>query len=217
MARISTLMLCFLVALSCLDAWGNVPCPDYNSIRQPSVQPNVFNITEFSGHWYMVATNEPTMPSFCRCGTNDVTVNAAAGTYGYVNRDYCDHIPGNKFSITIKGELSTDPESPGELHETAAIFNHTLGSLLPNLIFKVIRSPSGEISTIFTYACLGKIFGIGSDKYSFNVLSRTNSYSLLEIMSMVNSAMADTGGQLDISGLRISNLTTYKACGVSLV
>jgi hypothetical protein len=33
-------------------------CPDYNLIRQPSVDSSVFDIDAFAGVWYMIATNE---------------------------------------------------------------------------------------------------------------------------------------------------------------
>ena len=54
-------------------------CPDYGDIRQPSVDPTVFNISDFAGTWYMVATTEPTLPAFCTCTRNEVSVHLPEG------------------------------------------------------------------------------------------------------------------------------------------
>jgi len=49
-------------------------CPNYEDIRQRSVDGDSFDISEVSGVWYFLATNEPTIPSFCTCGSNNFTV-----------------------------------------------------------------------------------------------------------------------------------------------
>merc|ERR1712188_62710 len=109
-------------------------CPDYADIRQPSVDQDKFDIEEFAGEWFMLATTEPTMPSFCVCGVNNVTVDKPAMAYSYTNTDDC---LGKKVTLHIKGDLSTDITSPGLLHENAALFNHTIGKLDPNMVFHV--------------------------------------------------------------------------------
>lgn len=85
----------------------------------------------------MIATNEPTMPSFCTCSTNDVTVSVSTGKYSYVNTNKC--LGGNPMTINIAGELSKDPTKQGDLHEN---FDSpvTQLSLMPNMVFQVIRS-----------------------------------------------------------------------------
>ena len=113
-------------------------CPDYADIRQPSVTADKFDIEEFEGEWFMLATTEPTMPKFCVCGVNNVTVNKPAMAYSYTNTDDC---LGKKVTLHIKGALSTDATSPGLLHENAAIFNHTVGKLDPNYVFHVEVRP----------------------------------------------------------------------------
>ena len=188
-------------------------CPAYGDIRQPSVNSEQFDIKEFSGQWFMVATNEPTMPSFCKCGVNDVSIDEAAGSYSYTNSDSCY---GKTVTLNLKGKLSNDPQSPGDLHETAAFFNHTIGQLVPNYVFRVERSSTGAIETLYTYACLGKMPPIvGHEAFSFNVLSRTQNLSLAEITAMVTEANRSvTSTQLDLSGLRINDVDTYRACGL---
>ena len=137
-------------------------CPDYSAIRQPSVDASAFDVEELSGVWYMVrisardcrstncagqvATTEPTMPSFCKCTVNNITINKPS-EYEYTNANSCMgapvtiHIKGAQCLACLtpcvltrshEGELSKDPDSPGALHETAALFNHTIAGLDPN-------------------------------------------------------------------------------------
>ena len=102
----------------------------------------------------MAATSEPTLPSFCVCGVNKNTIDTIGGHYYYTNKDNCKGLP---FSIHIKGDLSKDVEWPGDLRENAAFFNHTIGSLDPNMIFHVERSEDKKLMNVYTYACLGKL------------------------------------------------------------
>ena len=81
-------------------------CPDYQDIRQESVNGFNFDIDEFAGHWYLAATNEPTIPPICKCPVNDVTVDKEAGEYKYTCSLECTK--PKHFSITMKGELSKD-------------------------------------------------------------------------------------------------------------
>ena len=147
-------------------------CPSYEGFAQPSVDPANFAIEEFGGLWNMIATNEPTLPSFCTCSTNDVTVSVSTGKYSYINSNHC---LGNPMTIGIAGLLSKDPSKPGDLQEN--LDNPiTQLSLKPNMVFHVIRDEAThEVDVLFTYAC------ISSSMYSFNVLSRRNNFSTSEI------------------------------------
>ena len=107
-------------------------CPDYESIRQPSVGADKFEIDEIQGKWYFLATNEPTIPSFCICGYNNFTVEKDIQKYEYSSNLICR---GSPFTIHIKGNLSKDSTSPGNLVENAEIHGHNIAPLVPNMIF----------------------------------------------------------------------------------
>ena len=124
---------------------------------------------------YMVATNEPTLPSFCACGTNTFTVNKTKNEYSYVNEESCaptwsDQVGRTKASaerksfpikLTIKGELSKDPRFPGNLRENAAVFGHSVFPLVPNYVFDIHKNASGDMDLVYTYACIGKFLRCG--------------------------------------------------------
>ena len=80
------LALLGLLALT-VPVAASFTCPSYASIRQPSVAEGKFEPAEMQGIWYIEATNEPTMPGFCKCGVNDYSVHAS--WYSYTNTDYC--------------------------------------------------------------------------------------------------------------------------------
>lgn len=188
----------------------NYTCPAYISIQQSSVAASVFDIQEFAGTWYMLATNEPTMPGFCICGVNNVTIDKPAGAYSYTNTDSCF---GKAITLHIKGELSNDTASPGELHENAAFFNHMMGALDPNYIFHVERDASNRIEYAYGYACLGKIFG--QEKFSFNVLSRDHKLSTPQIQALISKVnQTIPAGSMDLSGMRYNDAAAYTKCGV---
>ena len=160
----------------------------------------------------MVGTNEPTMPSICKCPYNDVQVNTTAGEYSYVNNFQFLNYTG---SIGIKGKLSDDPIWPGELHENAAILHGLLG-LDPNFIFHVKRDTEADgnpIKYLMTYACLGKIPPIfGSDAFSFNLLARSKNNTQAELLDLVQEANKLTNGVLDISAIRYTDKDAYDVC-----
>ena len=145
----------------------------------------------------MVATNEPTLPSFCTCSTNDVTVALSSGKYSYVNSNRC--LNNNPMTVNIAGKLSHDPNKPGDLREN--LDNPvTQLSLKPNMVFHVIRDEvTGEVDVLFTYAC------ISSSMYSFNVLSRRNNFTTTEIQSLINEADTLTNHVMKITGMRIAD------------
>jgi len=194
----------------CISATAD-SCPDYSAIRQPSVSAEQFDIADFSGVWYMLATNEPTMPSFCTCGVNNITVDKPALTYSYSNANLCF---GKDFTIHIAGDLSKDAASPGDLHENAVILDHTLGKLLPNYVFRIERDEtlaSKPIVRAYTYACLGKI--LGEEKFSFNVLSRSYEFDRPAIEQLVQKATASVpAGVMDTDGLRYNTQEEFNKC-----
>ena len=131
---------------------------DPTNVYGPKIQVGevVSKGVELSGKWFFLATNEPTIPSFCICGYNNFTIEHDVKKYEYATNLTCR---GSPFTIHIKGNLSSDPTSPGNLVENAEIYGHNIAPLVPNMVFKVDRGDDGEISRIYTYACVGKILG----------------------------------------------------------
>ena len=191
-------------------------CPDYSVIRQPSVDASVFDIRDFAGIWYMIATNEPTQPSLCTCSVNAVEIHVddvETPWYAYTNTANCG---GVNVSLPVKGILSDDPSSPGLLHENFGAFNHTMRRLDPNMIFQASYAGDGFMDMAFTYACLGRlpVPPLGSEKFSFNILSRSTHWNTSDIQCLIADANASTGGVLDIEGVRICDEATYASCGM---
>ncbi|CAE7252802.1 hypothetical protein AK812_SmicGene49055 [Symbiodinium microadriaticum] len=188
-------------------------CPEYSEIRQPSVSSKMFNISSFGGTWYMVATTEPTMPPFCTCIHNDVQIHELEGWYAYTSHATCEgKIP---ISVPVKGELSKDPSSPGLLHENFGLFNHTMSSLDPNMIFEAQYNERGEMVLAMTYACLGWLLPvppIGEPKFSFNVLSRRRNWTTSDLREVVANATKATQGLLDVANVRFADQQTYASC-----
>lgn len=150
---------------------------------------------------------KPTLPPFCTCGINTVEVNKANGWYSYINEDTC--LNTANISVPIKGELSQNVETPGFLMENFSPKNHTLSNHLdPNMIFNVTYGESNTMELALTYACISKRL------FSFNILSRSNQWSSIEIENIIEEANVITGGLLKVSGMRISNESTYEACGM---
>ena len=208
----------FIVSFAAASmAKASTTCPSYNDIRDSSVDASNFSVQEFSGMWYMVATSEPTLPAFCVCSVYYVNVDVQEGIFNYTNIVYCDHLNRN-ISIRIKGVLSSDASSPGLLHENAELFNHTLGKLDPNMIFRVNRGADGAIRELFAYACLGKLPPImGKEAFSFNILSRKNNYDDSELNKLVLQANSTSSGKLKLSGIRFNNASTYRDCKMRVV
>lgn len=190
-------------------------CPNYADIRQPSVEASVFDIRDFAGTWYMIATNEPTQPSLCTCSVNVVEVHeddVDTPWYAYTNTANCG---GKNVSLPVKGLLSEDPDSPGLLRENFGAANHTMRRLDPNMVFQASYVGS-SMDTAFTYACLGRlpVPPFGSPKFSFNLLSRSPRWNASDIQSLIADANATTGGVLDVEGMRISDEADYASCGM---
>ena len=163
-------------------------CPDYADIRQDTVKAENFDINDFAGQWYLAATNEPTIPPICKCGVNNVTVDQDKGEYEYTCTLKC--VKPDHFSLTMKGEISKDPEWPGDLKENAAIFDHRIAPLVPNMLFHAVRDDSGNISHAYTYACIGKVPPVfGKELFSFNLLTRSDNYTTEQLTQMVQDAV----------------------------
>ena len=71
---ISALLSVFVQAQGVESIGSSKTCPDYSSIRQPSVDADQFDIDQIGGKWFFLATNEPTIPGFCICGYNNFTI-----------------------------------------------------------------------------------------------------------------------------------------------
>ena len=86
----------------------------------------------------------------------------------------------------------------------------------PNMIFQASYAGDGFMDMAFTYACLGRlpVPPLGSEKFSFNILSRSTHWNTSDIQCLIADANASTGGVLDIEGVRICDEATYASCGM---
>merc|ERR1712086_477901 len=116
-------ILSLLVLIGIIGAEARYKCPDYDAIRTPGVAAGNFSLADFTGSWYMMATNEPTMPAFCKCTTEEWFLDSATfpQQYRYNLKSTCE-VP---VSLTMKGD-APDPTRPGDLHENAAVYNHSM-------------------------------------------------------------------------------------------
>ncbi len=175
-------------------------CPPYSSILQPSM--STFNLTSYlTGLYYMVATTEPTMPSFCKCGRNNYTLNTQDQTYGYTNFITCP--PAPEIEVHVGGVLSEDPGTPGYLRENAVILGHQVTPYDPNMVFHV-----GYDDCMVTLACLSR------GRTSLNVLCRTSGRSRVDIEDIIR----DVEGMIPeglTEGIMISSAEDYDNCNAS--
>ena len=141
---------------------------------------------------------------------NEVEVHESAEVpwYFYVNTANCG---GVNVSLPVKGVLSDDPTSPGDLKENVGFKNATMRHLDPNMIFEAAYT-GGVMDLALTYACLGRL----QPKFSFNVLSRSNRWNVSDVRALIHDANSSTGGALDVEGIRISDGDTYAECGMTL-
>ena len=117
----------------------------------------------------------------------------------------------------MKGELSKDPEWPGDIRENAAIFDHRIAPLVPNMLFHAVRDASGSITHAFTYACIGKVPPIfGMELFSFNMLTRSDNYTTEELEKMVQDAVALVEGDdvFRMDSIIYTSKQDYDDCGV---
>lgn len=195
----------WLTVAACLAgqaSGADYECPPYTSIAQPNVAAPAFKLSDFTGEWYVMATNEPTMPSFCTCGVLTWSVDgdpsASVKHYHYTFAPRC---LGKGVSITCKGE-ARDPQHPGSLMENAALFNHTVAKLVPNMIFDKVTLADGNVIG-FTYACIGTI--VGHKLFSFNVLARRPTLSSAQVADMVAQRQNASGGVFDVKSMRYAD------------
>lgn len=182
-------------------------CPNYDDIKQPSVAPEVWSQEELTGIWYLVATNEPTIPTdmMRECGVLNWTVYTSV--YRYTNTVTQAGVVGGlyNFTVTNGGYKSTDPERPGDCMETIAIMNKTVDSTLtPNRFFNYSAGADGFY---MSYACIGEF--AGRDLYSFFLASRTPFVSeewIAERVHWVNST-----GFFNLEGLVMSSGDTRRS------
>ncbi|GMH96298.1 hypothetical protein TrST_g8475 [Triparma strigata] len=200
-----------LLLLLGLGFAGNVQaatlsCPSYEDIVNVSMLN--FNVQHFSSTWYMIATNEPTLPSNCTCSINNVTVSPDSKTYSYTNLDSC--FDTMDIAIHIAGEISDPFGEPGYLMENAVVAGHQLTPLKPNYLFAVDRDEDGNEAVVYSYACLGKI--LGKERFSFNVLSKSKDYDEADIQKLIDEVVAKVDVELDTDGIRFSTKDDYEHC-----
>jgi hypothetical protein len=170
-------------------------CPEYSDLVTPSM--DTFSVSEYSGIWFLAATTNSKLLTSCHCGVDIVAVDEASATYNKQTLVTCN-IRGNTTYTDCAGELSKNPEQPGNLG-------------FENMIFSVVRGGvGGQIDFLFTYSCLGIVDG--SEKFSFNMLSRSHELGQEEIESLVQDAITSSQAELDITGLRITTFTEYEGC-----
>ena len=89
----------------------------------------------------------------------------------------------NNQTETLGGHLSSDPASPGVLHETFALFNHTVLGEKPNMLYDISRDPkTNEVTHMHFYACLGKLTPFSkAPLFSYLVYARTADYNNAQI------------------------------------
>lgn len=203
---------CVCVPVAPLSSVRDDVCPDYSAIRQPSVDPSNFNIHEISGVWYLQATTEPTT-KFCLCNVMNFTVYE--DVYRYT--DTCFQTLSaqekwNNFTLTIGGKLSSDPNSPGILHEGFVIANHSV-DLKPNMLFHVVRdTETGELTEMHFYACLGKVLPFTKPVFSYLYYTRDARVPA----SRVHSAVSRDGQvyPFDFDRLVYTAESDWKTCQV---
>jgi hypothetical protein len=172
---------------------SQLTCPEYSDLVTSSM--DTFSVSEYSGIWFLAATTDSKLLTSCHCGVDIVVVDEASAMYNKQILVTCN-IRGNTTYIDSAGELN-NPE-PGNFG-------------VENMIFSVVRDGvGGQIDFLFTYSCLGIVDG--SEKFSFNMLSRSHELGQEEIESLVQDAVTSSQAELDIAGLRITTFTEYEGC-----
>merc|ERR1712228_581955 len=149
----------------------------------------------------MIATNEPTMPSFCKCSTYDFHFDSDGSIPKY-HYDLHASCFGAPMTLTMKGE-APDPKNPGSLMEMFAVFNHTVAKLVPHMVYDVQKLPDGNI-VVFTYACVGSLPLVGN-AFSYNVIVKKPTLSIADVQSMIAKQNERTNGVLNGKGLRFAD------------
>ena len=209
-------------------AGATYTCPDYSAIRRPTVAPDVLtDIRVIDGSWYLVATTEPTT-RFCLCNVMNFSVHPEWATPGYRYTDNCfqdlsKNGTWNNQTMTIGGDLSYDPASPGILHEGFVLLNHTVTGKKPNMLFDLVPADRAATSALFPhgrpehahfYACLGKLVPVvGKPVFSYLLYSRDPSLSDEQIEALMAPDRAEAG-VFDLEGVVKTNASTWRTCSV---
>ena len=181
-------------------------CPSYKAVAQRST--SNFRLADLEGVWYAIATNEPTIPSFCGCTTLNFTMlnvdQKGRAWYQYTATTKC---PGSTtFSATMKGwSNSSSEDESGFLHENAALFNRTILPLLPNMVLE------STADSVTTYACIGTPLHL----FGFTKIVRNSvGYTTERIEREVAALNKSTHGLLDMKKMRVTNASAFKKCGL---
>ena len=184
-------------------------CPTYADVAQPSMAS--FKLPDFAGEWYVLATNEPTLPSFCGCTTLNVSMlgvdkhDASKQWYSYAATTRCPPL-NTPITATMKGWSNASSGEAGLLHENMALFNKTIPGLVPNMLLEL------ENGTAASYACIGTPL----DLFGFGLLARSpKGYTEELIRGRVADLAQRTGkGVLDVDKLRIADAAAFAKCGL---
>lgn len=202
-----------LQAVICVLAYA-ATCPEYKDIRTPAVDADKLNINEIHGIWYLVATTEPTT-KFCLCNVMDFSIFTK--TYTYTDTCFQDvpHTTPTNFTLSIGGDLSYDPASPGILHEGFKVHNHTVTAKKPNMLFDLHRNTHGDIVLAHFYACLGKVVPIvGQQMFSYLLYARDPWITQEEIKALVTKDNRTHPGAFQLDGYVVTGPEQWKQCGV---
>ena len=125
----------------------------------------------------------------------------------------------NNQTETLGGDLSYDPASPGILHETFAVFNHTLVGKKPNMLFDLERDPvTNEVTYMHFYACLGKLTPLSKNMFSYLLYSRKADYTSAQIDNLMTKDRAFNKDPdhpvFDFDNLVYTNTTAWQTCSV---
>jgi len=193
---------------------ASADCPAYDTIRSPKMDADKFNAKEVEGIWYLMATTEPTT-RFCLCNVMNFSIFTKAYTYTDTCFQDVPHTTPTNITLSIGGDLSYDPKSPGIFHEGFKLWNHTVTAKKPNMLFDIKRNAKGEVIMMHFYACLGKLIpGVGHDLYSYLLYSRDPTLSEAYIKSLVNLDNRTHPGAFELAGYVTTGPQQWSQCGV---
>jgi len=136
-------------------------------------------------------------------------------TYRYTDTCYQDLSKKHtNITLTIGGDLSYDPTSPGILHEGFVIDNKTVTPKSPNMLFNVERDAKGELTFMHFYACLGKLPPVvGKEHFSYLLYARDPHMSTNQLEDKVRID-AHVDSEFELTGHVDTNATTWQTCGI---
>jgi hypothetical protein len=196
--RVGYFGLLVLITFAHADAYS---CPDFDAIAQPGVHPSKWRQEDMNGVWYIVATNEPTIPTnmMRQCGVLNWTVYT--DEYRYTNTVTQTGLWHRRHNITVMnaGYRSKDPRRPGNCTEGFGIFNRTVDVTTgPNMFFNY----SAIEGFYMSYACVGKTM------FSYILAARSPLPSVEWIREKMSWASAL--GMLDLQNIVISDAHTRR-------